>query len=202
VTRTFLLILAALAGALLGACGSSPTASFYTLSPDASLAPIASNASMVPAKPVHVVVGPVTIPDVVDRPQIVTRVGNNQVMLDEFARWGEPLKGDIARAIAGDLARLLGSDQVSIFEAGLDAAHTWRVRVDVMRFDATAGEAVTIEALWKVVPPGQSVPVVGKSLVRQAMDGPGYDALVSAGNRALGAVSREIAAAIQAGVPQ
>jgi uncharacterized protein len=196
VTRISLHLLVVFFVACLSACGSSPTSSFYTLSPDTSLAP------MVPAKPVYVVVGPVTIPDVVDRPQIVTRVGNNQVVLDEFARWGQPLKSDIARAIAGDLSRLLGSDRVSIFDAGTDAAHTWRVRVDVMRFDATPGEAVTIEALWTVVPPGKSAPVVGKSLVRQPMGGPGYDALVSAADHALGAVSREIAAAIQTATPQ
>jgi hypothetical protein len=199
VTRTSLLIaviLAALSGALLAACGSSPTASFYTLSPDASLAPIAA------AKPVHVVVSPVTIPDVVDRPQIVTRVGDNQLALDEFARWGQPLKADIARAMAGDLATLLGSDRVSIFDTGLDGVHAWRVRVDVMRFDAVAGEAVTIEALWAVVPPDKAAPVVGKSLVREQMTGPGYNALVSASDRALGAVSREIAAAIQAATPR
>jgi hypothetical protein len=189
-------VLIVLSAALLGACGSSPTATFYTLNPDAALVPL------VPAKPVHVVVAPVTIPDVVDRPQIVTRVGNNQVALDEFARWGEPLKGDIARAIAGNLARLLGSDRVSVFDTGVDAAHTWRVRVDVTRFDAVPGEAVTIEAQWAVVPPGKAAPVAGKSLVRQLMDGHDYDALVLAGDRALGAVSSEIAAAIQAGSPQ
>lgn len=198
-TRRHLVIsvtLAALSGALLPACGSSPTASFYTLSPDGTLAPIAR------ARPVHVVVSPVTVPDMVDRPQIVTRRGSNQVSFDEFARWGQPLKGNIARAIAGDLTTLLGSDSVSIFDTGLDAAHTWRVRVDVMRFDAVPGDAVTIEALWAVFPPGKAAPVVGKSLVRQQMGEPGYDALVSADDRALGAVSREIAAAIQASTPQ
>ncbi|AXF18680.1 ABC-type transport auxiliary lipoprotein family protein [Paraburkholderia caledonica] len=90
---------------LLGAWGSSPTASFYTLTVDMTLTPMTST------MPVHVVVNPVTIPDVVDRPLIVTRMGNNQVVLDEFARWGEPLKGDIARTIAGDLATLLASDR-------------------------------------------------------------------------------------------
>ncbi|HEY4295337.1 MAG TPA: PqiC family protein [Paraburkholderia sp.] len=189
-------VLIALSGALLGACGSSPTASFYTLNPDAALV------AMSPAKPVQVVVNPVTIPDVVDRPQIVTRVGNNQVALDEFARWGEPLKADIARAMAGNLATLLGSQRVSVFDAGMDTARTWRVRVDIMRFDAARGDALTIEALWAVLPPGKTAPVVGKSLVRQPMDGQGYDALVAAGDRALGAVSRDIATAILAGSAQ
>jgi hypothetical protein len=43
----------------------------------------------------------VTVPDVVDRPQFVTRAGLNQVTINEFARWGEPLKGEIARVIGG-----------------------------------------------------------------------------------------------------
>lgn len=180
---------------LLGACGSSPTASFYTLTVDTTLTPMSST------MPVHVVVNPVTVPDVVDRPQIVTRMGNNQVVLNEFARWGEPLKADIARTIAGDLATLLASDHVSVFNMGVDAAGTWRVRVDVMRFDATPGEAITIEALWAVFPPGKPLPVAGKSLVRQPIDGHGYDALVSAADRALGAVSRDIAGVIHAGAP-
>lgn len=189
-------MLAALSGALLSACGSSPKASFYTLGPDPTLAPLT------PTKPANVVVSPVTVPDLLDRPQIVTRRGDNQVTLDEFARWGQPLKGDIARAIAGDLTRLLGSDRVSIFDTGLDAARTWRVRVDVIRFDAVPSESVTIEALWTVLPPGKAAPVAGKSLVRQEMTTPGFDGLVSAGDRALGAVSREIAAAIQTSAPQ
>jgi uncharacterized lipoprotein YmbA len=189
-------MLAALSGALLTACGSSPKASFYTLGPDPTLAPLT------PSKPANVVVSPVTVPDLLDRPQIVTRRGDNQVTLDEFARWGQPLKGDIARAIAGNLTTLLGSDRVSIFDTGLDAARTWRVRVDVIRFDAVPSESVTIEALWTVLPPGKAAPVAGKSLVRQEMTTPGFDGLVSAGDRALGAVSREIAAAIQTSAPQ
>jgi len=87
-----LIVLPVLAGSLLGACGRSATASFYTLGPDRTLGPLT------PATPVNVVVSPVTVPDILDRPQIVTRLGSNQVTLDEFARWGQPLKGGIARA--------------------------------------------------------------------------------------------------------
>lgn len=191
-----LAVLPVLAGSLLGACGRSATASFYTLGPDRTLGPLT------PATPVNVVVSPVTVPDILDRPQIVTRHGSNQVTLDEFARWGQPLKGGIARAVAGNLATLLGSQRASIFDTGLDATRTWRVRVDVMRFDAMLGESVTIEALWTVLPPGKAVPLAGKSLVREEMNTPGYEALVSASDRALGGVSREIAAAIQTSAPQ
>ncbi|WP_431824317.1 PqiC family protein [Burkholderia sp. F1] len=185
----------ALLAGLLGGCGSSPIARFYTLSPDATLTGDGA------AAPVHVVVNPVTVPELVDRPQIVTRVAGSQVSLDEFARWAEPLKTDIARVIAADVGRLLGSARVNVFDTGTDAAPAWRVRVDVMRFESTPGDSVTIEALWAVRPPGKAAALTGRSVAREPVQGPGYDALVAAHDRALGSVSRDIAAAIRTSLP-
>lgn len=181
-----------LAAVVLGGCGSSPIARFYTLKPDATLT------SAGDSMPLHVVVNPVTIPDLVDRPQIVTRVAGNQVSLDEFARWAGPLKGDIARTIAANLSQLLGTDNVTVFDSGANVAPMWRVRVDVMRFDSELGVAVAIDALWVVQPPGKGAPVTGRSAAREAVTGQGYEPLVAAHDRALVTVSRDIASAISA----
>lgn len=187
--RLTLFTVGVLAMSVLLAC-SSPKAAFYTLSADSSLERTA------PAIPVSVVVGPVTVPELVDRPQMVTRVASNEVTLNEFARWGESLKSDIARALAGDLAQLLGTDSVSVYQQSV-AGPAWQVRVDVLRFDATLGDAVTIEALWSARPPKGTVPLTGRTLVHEAVKGPGYDAIAAADSRALADVSREIAAAIR-----
>lgn len=195
-TRNPSLLAVVLMAGLLGGCGSSPTARFYTLKPDATLT--GAGDSM----PLHVVVNPVTIPDLVDRPQIVTRVAGNQVSLDEFARWAEPLKGDIARVIAADLGALLGSERTSVFDTGSAVPPAWRVRVDVLRFDSMPGDAVTVEAQWTVWPPKKSVPVTGRSLEHEPVQGQGYDALVAAHDRALAAVSRDIASAIRTSLAQ
>jgi uncharacterized protein len=180
-----------LLAAVLGGCGSSPIAHFYTLKPDATLTSAAD------PTPLHVVVNPVTIPDLVDRPQIVTRGTGNQVSLDEFDRWGEPLKSDIARVIAANLGTLLGSERVSVFDSGSDVPPVWRVRVDVMRFDTMPGDAVTVDAQWTVWPPKKTTPVMGHSLEHEPVQGQGYDAVVAAHDRALAAVSRDIASAIR-----
>jgi uncharacterized protein len=184
------LLLAGVLGVISG-CGSSPIARFYTLKPDAA------PASAEDAVALRVVVNPVTIPDLVDRPQIVTRGAGNQVQLDEFARWGEPLKGDIARVIAANLGALLGSERVSVFDSGSDVPPVWRVRVDVMRFDSMPGDAVTVDAQWTVWPPKKTTPVLGHSLEHEPVQGQGYDAVVAAHDRALAAVSRDIASAIR-----
>lgn len=178
--------------ASLGAC-KSPSASFYTLSPDHAL--VSGGA----ARPIVAVIGPVTIPEVVDRPQIVTRVANNEVVVNEFARWAEPLNNDIGRVIAADLSVLLNSPQISVFDATRDPLNVWRVRIDVMRFESVPAREVTVEVLWVVRPPGKGRPIMGRSIAREIVSGPGFEPLVAAHDHALASVSRDIAAAVQAG---
>jgi uncharacterized lipoprotein YmbA len=180
-----------LVAALLGGCKSPPT-SFYTLSPDSSLAGSAMT------RPVSVVIGPVTVPDVFDRPQIVTRVGAHEVAINEFARWAQPLKGDIARVIAADLAALLNSQQVSVYEGRDDPLTTWRVRLDIVDFESVPGRGVTVDVQWAVRPPGKTRPVLGHTIAHEVISGPGFEPIIAAHDRALASVSRDIAGVVQA----
>ncbi|WP_460906889.1 PqiC family protein [Paraburkholderia jirisanensis] len=178
----------------LGGC-SSPGAAFYTLSPDASLERTGA------ALPITVLVGPVTVPELLDRPQLVTRVSDNEVAVNEFARWGEPLKSGVARTLAANLELLLGAARVSVPGQAALVPETCRVRVDVVRFDALPGEAVTIDAQWVVRVPGKPSPIAGRSVVREPVSGAGDAPLVAAQSRALARVSRDIAAAIRGALP-
>jgi hypothetical protein len=71
-----------------------------------------------------------------------------------------------------------------------------------MRFESVQGDAVTIEALWAVLPPGKSTSVMGHSLEHEPVQGQGYEALIAAHDRALAAVSRDIASAIRTRLSQ
>ena len=189
-------LLSLLLAVLLAGCGSPP-ASFYRLSTDPSLAATAARTNSRP-----VIVGPVTVPDLVDRPQIVTRNTNNEVALNEYARWGEPLNSSIASAIAGDLTLLLGSDRVAPASRSLADPQAWRVRVDIQQFESVPGDTVAIDAHWSVRRFGDDNALTGRSLVREPVSGGDWNALVAAHSRALASVSRDIAKAIQGGVPQ
>ncbi|SAK64131.1 lipoprotein [Caballeronia glebae] len=176
--------------AMLAGC-SSPRASFYRLSADPSLTATTARADSRP-----VIVGPVTVPDLVDRPQIVTRDTSNEVTLNEYARWGEPLRSSIADAIAGDLALLLASDRVAPASRAIADANAWRVRVDIQQFESVPGDAVVIDAHWSVRRFGDDNALDGRSLVREPVNGSDWDALVAAHSRALASVSRDIATAM------
>jgi uncharacterized protein len=122
------------------------------------------------------------------------------VTFGEFDRWGESLKSGIADTLAADLGRLLGPERVSVAARAVADQDAWRVRVDVMQFDSVPGDAVTIEAQWSVRGPDSTL-ASGRSLVREPVQGAGYQALVAAHSRALAAISREIAAAIARSAP-
>jgi len=192
-TRLDVLPLALLALVLTG-CGSSPTVHFYTLS--SSAAPAGGDAKPAAAIP-SIGLGPITLPDVVDRPQFVLRTGANQVLIAEEHRWAEPLKSEIPRVIAENLSKLLGVKQVWSYPQSAAETADVRVLVDIQRFDSAPGEAATIDASWTVQrKPGEPTP--GRSLVREAANGSGHDAVAAAHSRALATVSREIADAIRA----
>jgi uncharacterized lipoprotein YmbA len=179
-----------LTAAVLAACSSPPKTNFYTLSPAAS-APARADAKV----PYSVAIGPVRVPESLDRPQMVVRAGANQLTIAEFERWAGPLKSEIALAIAENLKSLLGDAGVFTYPQGEGA--DVNVSVDVQRFDSVLGEAATVELLWQVRS-AKGVPKSGRSLVREAAGGPGYDALVAAHGRALATVSGDIVTAIRA----
>ena len=167
---------------LLAACSSPPRTSFYTL--DAPEPPVAAEGA--PA----IAVGPVSVPEIVDRPQIVVRLGANQVQIAEQARWAEPLRIAIARVVAANLASTLGARVVT----GRNGDADYRIALDVQRFESPA-DAVLIEAQWTVS--GKGNRHSGRSVAREKIAGKEYSALAAAHSAALATISREIAAAIK-----
>jgi uncharacterized lipoprotein YmbA len=174
--------------ALVVGCGSTPASRFYTLNGTATPSPPA-------AKPVSVVVGPVTIPATVDRPQMVVSTGANQVELDEFNRWASPLQNDISRVVAENLGALLGVPRVTQ-TLGVDS--DFRVAIEVQRFESTPGDSAMFDAAWVVRRLKDGRSEAGRTTVREPAPQKGYDALVAAHSRAVGRLSTDIANAVRA----
>jgi len=192
--RTGIAGLSLIAAVLVG-CGSSPPTHYYTLT---AVAPAPGGSPERGSAEYSVSVGPVTLPEIVDRPQLVVRVGANQVALVDQHRWAEPLKSEIPRVIAENLSQLLGAQQVVTYSQNLVRDAEFRVLVDIKRFDSTVGQTVTIDALWTVRRASGGEPATGRSLAQEPIGGDGYDAIVAAHGRALATVSRDVAESIRA----
>lgn len=175
--------------ATIAACATAP-ARFYTLASTATSDGAASARY-------GVIVGPVSVPASVDRPELVVQVAPNRVELDEFNRWVAPLDESIARAIAGDLAVLLGTQDVATAPlANFNPAY--RVTINVQRFESVPGQSALIDAVWAVRATRSGETRPGRTVARETVDGKDYDALAAAHSRALATVSADIAAAIRA----
>ncbi len=180
------LLIAALFG-----CSSSPPVVFYTLTEIPSTTAISKSPAY------EILVGPVTLPEMLDRPQLVTRVTDTRVNVLEQQRWAAPLKSEVPRILAANLNQLLADAAVTVEPQPSTGRPLWRVAVEIQRFDATPGSDVTIEALWSIQGAPGTEPKIGYSVLREPVSGPGYDALVTAHTGAITALSREIAAATQ-----
>lgn len=183
------LLSAFVAGAVFG-CGASAPARFYTLNSTAT-------ATGAPAASYAVLVGPVSVPSAVDRPQFVIQVAPNRVELDEFNRWAAPLNDGIARAVAGNLAVLLGTPHVAAAPA-TNFDPTYRVTIDVQRFESIPGEAVVVDAAWAVRTVAGGATRTGRTVAREAVRDGRFEELAAAHSRALAKLSSDIAAAIRA----
>jgi uncharacterized lipoprotein YmbA len=168
---------------------AAPPSHFYTLTRTATSPPATSSLS--------VVVGPVSIPAIVDLPQIVLSTGPNQVSLDEFNRWASPLQNNISRVVAENLVAMLGTPRVSQFQQSLNADADYRVAIEVQSFESAPGEAATLNAVWIVRRTKDGKTETGRTTVREPANEKGYDALAAAHSRALGRMSQDIADVIR-----
>ena len=102
-TTVVLLAFSALAGCVSLKRTAEPR--YFALRPVAGTPPVA--ASIAPASAdVALVVGvlPLALPGHLERPQFVSWIGPDEMRLDQFVRWAEPLASGALRVLANDLA--------------------------------------------------------------------------------------------------
>jgi uncharacterized lipoprotein YmbA len=173
--------------ALLSGCASAPPERFYALS---SAVPAAARNDRSGRS---VVVDPALVPDMVDRPQLVTVRPPNMVSILDQQRWAEPLRAGVPRVVAEDLGQLLGW-QVSTREDVIGSPDC-RVALDIRRFEARPAVAVEVEALWTVACRGEDRRI-GRTTARAPVVGPDLREVVAAYGVALASVSRDVAGAL------
>jgi|SRR5581483_580064 len=168
--------------------------SFFTLSAadvDGAGAPSASD--------LVIGLGPVSIPGYLDRPELVTRVGANELRLASSARWAEPLREGIVRTLALDVGAASGASHVTVYPWASATHVDVVVGVDVVRFEPQADGDAELVARWTVREGLRGrVLIARESRVREPVDGKGSGADVAALSRALGTFGKEIGLAVRA----
>jgi uncharacterized lipoprotein YmbA len=179
---------------LLAACGSTPKDRFYTLAPASAVAPATTAGA--PAR-YGVAIGPVRVPEALDRTQMVVREGPNRVEILDQHRWAGSLRSEIARALAANVGAQLPDAQVSVHDAQAGRNAAYRVAVDIERFDATVNDSVAVQALWTIRQEGGRELGSGRFAATEPTGPGGYDAIAAAYAKALAAMSGQVAQAVR-----
>ena len=112
-----------------------------------SMAPGA--AANLDALPASLGVGPVVFPEYLNRPEIVARVGANELRANEFEVWGESLRTSFRDTLSYNLSVLVPGLAVVTFPWRGAEDVDYRLAISVARFehDVPSG-AVVLDAGW------------------------------------------------------
>ncbi|MBL8447364.1 MAG: membrane integrity-associated transporter subunit PqiC [Zoogloeaceae bacterium] len=173
--------------ALLVGCGGSPAVRYYAL---ADGEPAVPTTAVVPGP--GVVIGPVSVPERVDRPAMVRIEDRSQVTVADGHRWIAPIKAELASRVARAVAREAGWSQVVASPQASLVAPRFSVPIDVTGLETHGFQKVTLEAVWSVRQ-GAAVLAEGRFAASEPVVGGDYAGVAAAHARLADALARDIA---------
>jgi uncharacterized lipoprotein YmbA len=177
-------------------CASSPPTRFFVLSSSPNFEKVPNREG---ERCFAIGIGPVKLPEYLNQPEIVTRITQNELRLDEFAKWAEPLEDNISRALAENLSSLLCIQSIAIFPWKGGIRIDYRIDVHVIQMDGVLGKSALLDITWSIADgtDRKKLPLrTERSTYREPTEGGDYGAFVSAQSRNLASLSREIAETI------
>lgn len=175
---------------LLSGCASSPPTHFYTLESQ-SLSPAATIPAI--AKKPLIGIGPLSLPALLDRKQIVTRTAENSIQLAEFDQWAAPLKDNVIAVLNENIAILQPNAIVRAYPWDAYGNVDYRVIVDITRFDTQLGNRVNLEASWAIMEEkSHTIVSNGQVKLEQPLNDAGYNTAAQGLGKLLAEFSQQI----------
>jgi len=178
---------------LMSACTGNTPMQFYMLNAEAGLAKEESNMPF--NTNLLVGLGPIHLPDYLNRPQIVVEVSENQFRLDEYHRWAERLDQNVGRSLSRLLARRLGVEQVVRYPWPQRQHIDYQVSIDILEFHQAADGRSRLQAQWQIKQ--QERAPLGKLFDCSIADKDDSEEIVKAQSECLGRLGLEIEAELR-----
>lgn len=125
-------------------CSGSPPSNHYVLSAKAATTPSAKTPSLG--------IGPITVPEYLNRSGLVYSRKGNALQVSGTERWAEPLEDGIKRVLSMNLAVLVDTHNVRFFPWNSQRAPDYGIKINVLSLDANDEEARLV-AEWLVYQP-------------------------------------------------
>jgi uncharacterized lipoprotein YmbA len=176
----------------LSGCINTPLPDYYVLTPERDAAAQAGELSIV--RDIALGIGPITIPETVNRPNIVTPLDNNQLDVAEYHRWSEPLIENISRVVITNLSARTDLNKLYAYP-WLGNRVDYQVRIDVLQMTGSPAEQVQLQVRWQILNGDKPAKLITTRIVdyTEEVSADGYSPLVAAYSRVVGRLSDDIA---------
>lgn len=182
-----LLLLAVLVAT--GGCSSLRESNYYLMSPVAPAQPAES------LRTTQLGIGPVTLPDYLERPNIVTRESVSRVRVAPDDKWAAPLEAHLAELMAENLRTRLDMVAVPVYPWPPATRVDLQLTMEILDLIYYQGK-VQLAVRWRLLD-RPSTALVDRLSRYEEDSGPEYDQMVDAMARAVGHLSDEIAATVR-----
>ena len=143
-------------------------------------------------------VGPVSLAEYIDRPNLVIAESPNQLSVAENHRWAGDLSASIARVTAANLGRRMKTGNVQVYPWRNDGGIRYQIALDIRQLHAESDGYAVIEAGWRAYAlPERTVRASRTFVDREALVSDGYESLVAAESRLLSRLAKDIASALR-----
>jgi uncharacterized lipoprotein YmbA len=174
---------------LLSACASHPD-HFYVLSTQPA------GAGETRTSPVALAALKVTLPSVVDRPEMVLNTSANDVIVQEHERWAASLSDLVTQTLARDLERRRSDLLVADPSVTHSSGSVLKINVDVVQLTVHKGRQASIEAHWRILDPRTDKESVGSDVLTAPLGQNDYAAVAQALSQCLGQLADRLVAAL------
>jgi len=199
-SRSIAFVLPLAAGLLLAACSplgpQKDPSRFYVLTSIIEDAPGTTGQKL---PDLSLGIGYSEIAPYLDRAQIVSRVGPNEVSISKVDHWAEPLSEGILNVLVTNLILVLEPSDVVDFPWTSSQAPDYAVELNVMRFERDPNGDAELLVLWALrAPETRKRSDIIQTKVVEPVESGSTEALVSGLSRALAILSGEMADSIRA----
>jgi uncharacterized protein len=141
--------------------------------------------------------GPVSLPEYLDRPELVIRTSPNGFDLSEIDRWAEPLADNFRHVLASDLTTVLGGGNIVEYPWYAGTRLDYIVQVQVEHFEAAANRSAQLSARWQLkTSKGDEVLASHEPRFNRIVDSLEGDTVAAALSTEIGALAEQIASAL------
>jgi uncharacterized lipoprotein YmbA len=173
---------------------NSPTPRFYALSV-VDEGQVSKKIS-IPSSEV-IGIGPLKIPEYLDRPQIVTLDKNKMFQFAQFDRWGQSLDLGLASLIREDLTVIAPGIKMTLYPWNPLIAVKYQVVLEVVQMDSELDKDMFLVVQWTVIDVQNSRTVlIKRSVFRQPVTPPNYSGLANTLSTMCASLSSQIAEAL------